>query len=85
MLDDMLNDKITLSNEAGEIYATNVAAHVNNEKIQIHRKDLPITNGDRVCRRLPNGLTEYYQIEQHKFILSFDGDGYFFLTVKRLL
>ncbi len=60
MLDNMLEDRVSLVKSDGTFIKDNVPALVMKGKIQIHDYTLPIEVGDHLLRKLPNTLVEDY-------------------------
>lgn len=58
-LKQLARDTVILKKQNGEIF-TDIKANVQKGRISIHDNTLPIEEGDRLVRALPNGLEESY-------------------------
>jgi hypothetical protein len=63
---EMMKDKITLLKPDGRRFE-NITAQVDPEMIVIDDAKLPLEEGDRIHRHLPNGLTEVYMVLDRGF------------------
>ncbi|UYY98730.1 hypothetical protein OJ967_25860 [Peribacillus frigoritolerans] len=66
VLNNMLNDKVTLEKKNGEVFQ-DIKANVQPELIFIGDSTLHIEEGDRVIRQLSNGRTEGYIVNSSDF------------------
>jgi hypothetical protein len=64
MLEDMLNDRVTLVKKDGTVIREDIPSLVTKGKVQIHDATLPIEPGDHFLRKLPSGLVEDYLVEE---------------------
>ena len=62
----LMNDKITLIKQDGDKYE-DVKANVQSNKIFISDATLPVEEGDKIKRELPNGLPEEYLVKERGF------------------
>lgn len=61
MFELLMRDKVSLIKSDGRRFE-NIISNVKPESISIHDVTLPIEEGDRFLRTLPNGLEEYYVV-----------------------
>ncbi len=61
MFEQLMRDKVSLIKSDGR-RIDNIISNVGQESISIHDISLPIEEGDRLLRILPNGLEEYYLV-----------------------
>ncbi len=78
MLDNMLEDRLTLVKQDGTIAKEQIPALVMKGKIQIHDFTIPIEVADHLLRNLPNGFVEDYIVDDP--VLQ-SGLGHKFYTV----
>lgn len=70
MFGEMMNDIVTLEKQNGEKFE-NIPADVQSNMIFINDAQLPIEEGDKLLRTLPNGLTESYIVVDRGFYEAF--------------
>jgi hypothetical protein len=61
MFEQLMRDKVSLIKSDGRRF-DNITSNVGRESISIHDITLPIEEGDRLLRILPNDLEEYYVV-----------------------
>jgi hypothetical protein len=66
MLDDMMTDRVTLVKADGRRFA-DIPCAVTRDTITIDDATLPLEEGDRLQRTLPNGLLESYEVLDRGF------------------
>lgn len=67
MLQDLLNDKVTLVKNNGEKVKSGIPAQVSSNQIIIFDSSLPIEVGDHILRQLKNGLVEDFIVDDPCF------------------
>lgn len=67
MLQDLLNDKVTLVKNNGMKVKSDIPAQVSSNKIIIFDSALPIEVGDHILRQLKNGLVEDFIVDDPHF------------------
>lgn len=66
MFEQLMRDKVSLIKSDGRRFE-NIISNVGPESIAIHDVSLPIEEGDRFLRTLPNGLEEYYVVRDRGY------------------
>lgn len=66
MFEEFMRDKVSLVKRNGEIIE-NITACVQSKMIHIDDAQIPLEEGDRLLRKLPNGLVESYIVEDRGF------------------
>jgi len=72
MFGEMMNDIVVLEKQNGQKFE-NIQADVQSNMIFINDAQLPIEEGDKLLRTLPNGLTESYIVVDRGFYEGFVG------------
>ncbi|HEY4113903.1 MAG TPA: hypothetical protein VGM17_07555 [Rhizomicrobium sp.] len=62
-IQSLLKDKVTLIKKDGTIVREDFPASVQSGRIITTQTDIPIEPGDKIARHLPNGLTEYFVVD----------------------
>ena len=75
LFEEMMNDEVTLIKQDGEKYK-NIKADVQTEKIFISNGKIPIEEGDKIKRILPNNLIETYIVLDRGFKKGFSEEDY---------
>jgi DNA-dependent RNA polymerase auxiliary subunit epsilon len=80
---DFMNDTVTLLKSNG-YKIENIKASVQTNKIFIDDPSLPIEEGDRIIRTLPNKLTETYIVVDRGYHEAFEGiEAYYQVKVRK--
>jgi hypothetical protein len=64
---DVLNDKITIQKTTGQVF-DNIRAHIDGNKVLIADIQLPLEEGDKIYRKLRNGLIETFVVVDRGFV-----------------
>jgi hypothetical protein len=67
MLNDLLEDTITVQKQNGQVF-NNVKARVLPQLVLVLDTSIPVEAGDKITRTLPNKLTETYEVLSSSFI-----------------
>lgn len=83
-LRSICKDKVCLIKANGEKYE-DISAQVGRDKILVPESKLPIEEGDKFTRTLPNGLEETYEVIDRGYFGGHPGiEAYYGVTVRRV-